>query len=249
MKSFKAREKIIITDRDKTLFRHLFVNKIASVEDIRRDIFNSVSAQAVHRRLVKLSSEKLIEAQVQREKGNRMLYFLTKKGFKEFIADEKTLKRIQLKSDAIEHDLTLLSIKRRFKKFKFVEGFYSENLVCSGILDDIPEVKELRELHPDAIVKLKLDNQIFFLPLEYEASSKYSRRNEKLLAKYYTSPHVPAVLFLSKTKAIEKRIWTKEKAKTLKFKGKFFYALLENLLCESPNLKLTNINQEVLSIS
>ena len=235
--------------RDEKLFRYLFVNKIATVEDIRRDVFGNISPKTVHRRLVKLSCKGFIEASGQRERGNRMLYFLSKKGFRTYIADDRALKRVQLKSDAVSHDLALLEIKRRFNNFEMIQGFYSENLIRSGILDDTPMIKRLKEIRPDAIVKIKMNEKILFLPLEYEASSKYSRRNEKLLSKYYTCPDAMAILFISKTDTIEKRIRHKEQARISQRKGKIYYVLLENVTNAKEKLTLTNIKKEVLLIS
>ena len=198
---------------------------------------------------MKLSRQNLIQAQAQREKGNRMIYSLTSTGFKRSISEEKVMKRVQLKSDSLEHDLTLLQIKRRFKDLKMVQGFYSENLILSGVLDNILEIKQLRELRPDAIIKVIINNKTLFLPLEYEASSKYSRRNEKLLAKYYTSPFVPAVVFISKNESIQKRICSKEIQRSSKKSEKFYYALLENVLSPQEKIPLTNIKKEVLNLS
>ena len=239
---------IAITDRDKKLFRYLFVNKVATVEDIRLDIFGHVSLKTVHRRLIKLSHEKLIEAVAQREVGNRMIYSLTKKGFERHIADKSALRRVQLKSDSIDHDLTLLEIKRKFKAFEMVQGFYSENLVRSGMLDDIPEIKSLREIHADGIVKIKIKDRILFIPLEFEASSKYSKRNDKFLAKYYTSFQIPMVIFISKNSLIERRIFQKESQRKTKRKGKLYYCQLADVLESKGKLSFTNVNGETFNI-
>ena len=246
--SFKRR-RLAVTQRDEKLFAYLFVNKVAAVEDIRKDIFGGVAVQTVHRRLVKLSHAGFVEASGQREKGNRMIYSLTKKGFREYIAEDKAIKRVQLKSDSVEHDLTLLEIKRYLRALEMVLGVYSENLFKSGLMDDVPEVKKLKELWPDAIVKIKFEEKTLFLPLEYEASAKYSRRNDKLLAKYNTSPHVLGVIFISKTAAIERRVLQKEKTKGTKPKGKLYYCRLEDVVKSERKLTLTNALGDILILS
>ena len=241
--------KVAVTERDERLFRYLFVNKVATVKDIVSDIFDKTSFKTVHKRLVKLSRNQLLVAEAQRERGNRMVYSLSSKGFERYIADKTAVKRAQLKSDCIEHDLTMLTIKRKLRKFKMVEAVYSENLCQSGMMDDIAQIKALREIRPDAIVKLKVQDKDLFLPLEYEASSKYSKRNEKLLAKYYTAPQVLAVLFISKNATIEKRIVRKDAAKKHKSKGKFYYCQLENVLNANEQLSFTNASKEIFVIS
>lgn len=239
---------VAVTARDEKLFRYLFVNKAATVEAIGRDIFGDISIKTVHRRLLKLSSAGLVEAFAWRERGNKMIYSLTKKGFREYIAEEKTLRRVQLKSDCLEHDLTLLEIKRIFKGFGMVQGFYSENLFRSGMMDDIAEIKAIREVNPDAIVKVRLKGESFFLPLEYEASAKYSKRNDKILAKYYTSLGIAAVIFISKNDRIEKRIVQKEMKRKTKDTGKMYYGRLEEVLGAKKSLSLKNVKEEALDI-
>ena len=240
---------VAVTDRDERLFRYLFVNKAATVGDIRADIFGGIDTKAVHNRLNKLSLAGLVEASAQRERRNRLVYSLTKKGFKKYIADEGTVRRIQLKSDCPDHDLTLLAIKRKFRTFKNVLGFYSENLVGSGLMDEKEKaLKRLGELRADAVVKLKVGENIYFLPLEYEASSKYSKRNAKLLAKYYTNPHVAGVVFISRTAAIEKRIRLKEAAGRKDGRGMFYYCLLEEVLEAKDALAFANAENDILAI-
>ena len=111
------REATVVTMRDEKLFRYLFVNKAATVQDIRRDIFGETKLKGVHKRLVKLSKAGFVEAVAQRERGNRMVYSLTKKGFRESTACEKEVPRVQLKSDSPDHDLALLEIKRALRRF------------------------------------------------------------------------------------------------------------------------------------
>ena len=242
----------VINERDKRLFLYLFVNKAAAVVDIQKDVFNNANLKTVHNRLKKLSDAGLIEAQTQRERRNRLVYFVTKKAFKKYVAEEDLAKRVQLVSDSIEHDLTVLEIKRKLRTFKkHVLKFYSENLVRSGLLEEkYPELELFRELRPDAVVKLKIKDKVYFVPLEYEASSKSAKRNAQLLSRYYTRHKVVAVLFISKTGAIEKKMWKAEMARgTEKRKGKFYYAQLEDVLNAQEKVPFGNVKDGILTLS
>ena len=105
----KTRTRAIITDRDKRLFLYLFVNKVATINDIKKDIFHNKTAKKnVYRRLIKLSKAKIITSSIEQGNLRRRLYSLTMEGFKKYISKEKVARRIQLKSDSIEYDLTLL---------------------------------------------------------------------------------------------------------------------------------------------
>ena len=242
------RRRLAMTKRDEKLLRYLFVNKVATTEDIREDIFNNISRQTVNRRLVKLAHAGLIRAITLRDKKNLMAHSLTTKGFDKYISDKTSLLRVQLKSDCIEHDLTLLKIKRELKKLDMVLGYYSENLVRSGIMDYVPEIKIIGQVLPDAIIKLKIEGKILFVPLEYEASSKYSKKNDSLILKYYIQPDIPGVLFISKSASIEKKIVQKELGRGTKRKGKFYFSLLENVIGGDKKVTFKNVKGDTLEI-
>ena len=238
-----------MTEKDDHLLHYLFVNKVATVGDIHMDIFDNIKLRAVQRRLKQLSRAGLIEPGLLQGKRNYLVYFLARKGFKKYVADDGVAKRVQLVSDSIEHDLTVLEIKRKFKTFQNVAKFYSENLIRSGLLDEsYPELEQLKELRPDAVVKVKVGKKYYFLPLEYEASAKYSGRNVKLLSKYYTNPYVAGVLFISKTGTIEKKVRQKELDINVKDKGKFYYARLEDVLKSQGRLAFENVTDDILTI-
>ena len=241
MTASKKLKKIIITERDMKLFKYLYVNKVASFEDINLDIFGQVSSSAVCRRLKKLLREGLLEAQICRELSIHILYNLSQKAFKKYFSDINSLNYIQLKSDSILHDLSLLKIKRKLKKISQVEAFYSENLIRSGLLDDILEVKRLKDLHSDSILKVNFFEKSLYLPLEYEASSKSPKRNQNLVNKYYTNPYTSIVLFVSKTKQIESKIRSKEQQEDNTKAGQFFYIQSQDLLYSKKDIEFFNI--------
>ena len=249
MKSPK-RKNIVVMERDRQLLLYLFVNKVATVKDIHQDIFGDVSLSFVNRRLRFLVSHGLVTPQIRKDSYHRLIYSVTRKGFEKYIAEKGMAKRLQLSSDSVEHDLTVLKIKRRFRKFKNVLNVYSENLVRSGLLDeDYPELRQLGELRPDAVVKLKVRKRIYFLPLEYEASPKFFKRNAKLLSKYYTSPFVVAVLFVSKTDTIQKQLWQQEAARKSERKGRFYYAQLEDVLNTQERLAFGSVKDDILTMA
>ena len=244
------RKNVIVTERDRKLLLYLFVNKVATVRDIQQDIFGDVYLSLVHRRLRLLALDGLVTPQKREDSYHRLVYSVSKKGFEKYIADKGVAKRVQLLSDSVEHDLTVLEIKRRFRKFKNVLNVYSENLIRSGLLDeDYPELRQLGELRPDAVVKLKVRKKIYFLPLEYEASLKYFKRNTKLLTKYYTSPFVSAVLFISKTDIIRRKLWQQESARKSERKGRFYYAQLEDVFNTGERLAFKSVKDGTLTLA
>ena len=244
----KTKTGAFITERDRRLFLYLFVNKVAAIADIMEDVFHATARKNVYRRLTKLAGEKLIETSFQREGIHRLLYSLTMKGFKKYVSDEAAARRVQLRSNSIEHDLTLLKIKRRLRTLDSVLAVYSENLVASGLMDDTAEVRRLKGLRSDAIVKIDVRGKNHFLPLEYEASSKSPRRNAQLVSKYLSNPFVPGVVFISKTDAVAERVRRKELSKNADRRGVFYHCLLEDVLDGDRKPSPTSITGDVLTI-
>lgn len=210
-----------MTDRDKALFRYLFLQKLARISDIRQDIFSGASRQAVHRRVHKLLVEGYIDCNYLRGSEGSLVYSLTKKTFKEIIG-EKTLSREQIKSASPIHDLALIEIKRILLNQTRVRSFYPENGLAAGLFDEEADLKSLRGLNSDAIVEIEFEGKLQLLPLEYEASEKFSARYERTVRRYYQNPGVQAVLLLANDNRIIKKIMRAEIRE--KAPHRFFYA-------------------------
>ena len=237
---------VAITERDEKLFRYLFVNKVATNIHLQADIFKNASKQAIHRRLDKLIKGGFIEASYLRSCGNRLAYSLSKKALLNFIGGKKDLQRLQRKSSAITHDLGLLEIKKQLSKCKLVENYLSENILACEIFDDESDIREIKKIHPDAIVKVKQLDHIFYFPLEYEASPKFAKRYDKLITRYYLMEEVKAVLFICKNITIQKKVMQAERKKCSARSGKFFYCLYENVMKLGEKVQFINNQKEVL---
>jgi len=242
----KTKKGVHISKRDEKLFRYLFINKVATNQHLQSDIFNHASKQAVHRRLDKLIKAGFIEAIYLRGNGNRLVYSLSKNSLLKFIGGREELKRLQRKSSSVFHDLGLLEIKRRLSKCSYVESYLSENVLVSGFFDDESDIREIRKVHPDAILKVSMPDRHFYFPLEYEASAKFAKRYDKLMAKYYLMEEVKAVLFISKSITIQKKVMQSEKKRCKNKSGKFFYCLYENVIELGEKAQFINNQKEVL---
>ena len=239
-----SKTNVEITSRDRKLFKYLFTNKIATNEQIRVDVFNNSSKQVVHRRLNKLISAKYLDAKYLRTKGNRLTYFLTNKAMTNFIGFKKDIIKAHKKSYCPYHDLTLVDIKRKFLNSNIVTNYYSENTLSTGIFDNNEMIKSIRELNPDAILKVNIQGEEYYFTLEYERSQKVIRRYETLIKNYYQNPNVQAVLFICENEQIKKQVMKAEKRIVSQNEFKFFYTTLEEL----NSLIFINQNQEVLNM-
>jgi len=239
-----SRTNVEITLRDRKLFKYLFTNKIASNEQIRVDVFNNSSKQVVHRRLDKLINAKFLDAKYLRTKGNRLIYFLTNKAMTNYIGIKKDIIKAHKKSYCPYHDLTLVDIKRKLFDSDIVTNYYSENTLSTGIYDNDELIKSIRELNPDAILKVNIRGEEYYFTLEYERSQKVIKRYESLIKNYYQSPHVQAVLFICENEQIKRQVMKAEKRVVSQNEFKFFYTTLEEL----NSLNFINQNQEVLNM-
>tara|TARA_Y100000768_G_scaffold296087_1_gene229903 strand:- start:518 stop:838 length:321 start_codon:yes stop_codon:yes gene_type:complete len=104
--------------------------------------------------------------------------------------------------------------------------------------------KSIRELNPDAILKVNIQGEEYYFTLEYERSQKVIRRYETLIKNYYQNPNVQAVLFICENEQIKKQVMKAEKRIVSQNEFKFFYTTLEEL----NSLIFINQNQEVLNM-
>ncbi|MAZ46916.1 MAG: hypothetical protein CME65_00040 [Halobacteriovoraceae bacterium] len=233
-----------ITKRDMKLFKYLFANKVATNEQIRVDVFEGSSKQVVHRRLDKLISAKYLDAKYLRTKGNCLIYFLTNKAMTNYIGVKKDLIKAHKKSYCPYHDLALVDIKRRLLESEKVTRYFSENILSSGICDNDEKIKSIRELSPDAVLKVNIQGEEYLFTLEYERSQKAFKRYDTLIKNYYQNHHVQAVLFICENKQIQNQVMQAEKKIATTDDFKFFYTTLG----EIKSLSFINQNQEVLQM-
>lgn len=239
--------KVQITNRDKILFKHLFLNKISTTVQLKKYVFGNISKQAIHKRLDKLQKAKLLEAKPIRELNNKLIYFLTEKTLFEYISDKTSFNKKIRKSTSVLHDLDLVEIRDRFLKLSSVNDYFTENHILSGFLDDDLNIKSIKSVNPDAILNVNLNSKNFIFTLEYERSEKFYLRYENLIKKYHALSEVNAVLFISNSKAtLNKVLSTEKKIIGQKSEPKFFFCTLEDVLNMKGNLKLSNFKNEVL---
>ena len=70
---------------------------------------------------------------------------------------------------------------------------------------------------------------------------KFFNRYENLLKKYYLKQDIGAVLYICKNEAILKRVQAIDKALSTKYTPKFYYALLEDVLCSDNKKPFTKL--------
>lgn len=231
---------IHLSERDIQLLNYLHAVKVATYDQIARDLYEEYSLESVGNRLRKLEDNRLIRAERCRSilKGKRLVS-ITKHGFEEFVKMGGEM-IVELKSDAIHHDLVLVDIRHKILKSPKTTAYQTENEIQTW-------EPELRKLNCDALVTSNLGKSTFLIPVEYEASLKKAERYEPMVRKYYQATEFPLVAFIADSPAILKKVKHTEEQLFNWDKPKFFYRLAADFLIDEA-LRLENCNKASLSL-
>lgn len=238
------RSGMVITERDKNVFRYLFLHKLARISDLQIDVFGRKSRQAVQRRIQKLAHFRYLERTYLPGGERKLIYSLGQKALREWIGGKEALDRSQTKSSSPLHDLVLLEIARWLKGRSSVDAVFTENGIRSRAYGDLVEVEAIKPLNPDMALKLRFQGKAILLPLEYERMEKFSFRYEKIIRRYYQNKSAEAVLFVAENAAIRKKVSHLERKE--KPPHKLFYTELDNL--RTGNFQFQNIDGVTLKI-
>ena len=231
---------IYINEKDIKLFSYLHAVKVATYEQIHRDVYTEICLDAVGHRIRKLEDAKFVEVGRNRLllKGKRFVS-LKKQTFDDFVRKGGEL-RIELKSDAIQHDLTLVDIRHKFCYSSKIQAYETENELQTWNL-------QYKHLNSDALVTSTLGQSHFQIPIEYESTLKKADRYEPFVQKYYQANDFPLVLFLADSQSIINTVVKTEKQLFNWDKPKFFYRLTQDFLSDD-TLTFLNCNNAVLSL-
>ena len=247
----KVKNKIKIHSDDIKLFTYLYIFQVATINQIRRDLFPKRDITSVVRRLSKLKKNGFLEKKVCFDSDwDCVVYSTTKKVFKNYLRHFHIEGRPeQMSSASLAHDLTLIEIRKRLKQFKEVSNYYTENLIRSSTLvEESFPVEDLRDLRNDAVFKLEYQQKFHHIALEYEASIKDRQRYSDKFLNYCLRDKVSGVFFVCKKKQHLKKIMQFEKDCCGPYAPKFYYIVLEDLLCEKSFATFYNRNGNKITL-
>jgi len=231
-----------VRERDIALFNYLFLNKVASGQQVKRDIFKDLCHQVVYRRLSKLVRYGYLEKIVDPDIYPMLAFSLSKKAFNKYIiqGDSDAIRK-QLKSNHIVHDLTLVDIREKIESCKMVTNYFTENLLQSkaDCLGAYP-LKDIIQIRSDAGLGVRNQGKTYCIALEYEANIKYKNRYRRLLTNYSKSEDIELVLFIGKNSGILKSIYAMEQKCGYQKYGKMFYSSLDDVLKSEGQMTFTN---------
>jgi hypothetical protein len=221
----RSRARINIRLNEKKLFIYLYEHKVALGDDIHRDIYPALDRGSVRNRLGKLMRYGLVKAAYSCSHGTNLVYSLGSKGFNEFIKPLGGKVKRELGSQSVDHDLTLLQIRRMLQKSRTVKKYYPENLVTGGgVVSFDSDTFFIAGFKPDAVVKVEIKEKVFHLALEYEHSRKFQDRYEDLFRRYYGNKSVLGILYICANDRMLKTIQSYERKQLSEQVPKFYYS-------------------------
>ena len=241
-------KKIFVTKKDVRFFQYLHAVKVSTYERVTRDIYTSYKVRSVSNRMRKMEDNHLLVGWRNRSLSeSKRIVSLTARGFDLFIRNSEE-QRMELKSNSVEHDLSLVDIRHKLMKQEKIKTYLTENEIQTwGSTVYREDYSPFVDLRSDAIVNMQTSKGTVKVPVEYDAHHKSKDRYTAFVDKYYNKSDVAIVFMVYEQDQIMKAIKDIEEKKITSGRPKFFYALRSDLLksdtatfvnCEGDRLKL-----------
>ncbi len=241
----------VIEGKETQIMHYLFHVKVATADQINRDVFKSSDLSYCFKKIRKLEKlEYLQRKYIKLGMRAKSTFHLTKKAYHEFITHEnKNDLKKRIFSSSIEHDIQLVDIRYSFKRCKTVLDYNAENFLHSGAgyIDSLG-VEDILRINSDALIQLKGSTQDYFFTIEYEANLKFHSRVKQKITQYYKTKRLAGVFYILKNEQIMKSLIAIEKSNFDSHEPKIFYALLDNVKNHDGNMHFIDRNGEKLTI-
>lgn len=247
----KKTRNLHLTDRDLSLFKYLFANKIAKVSQIRRDIFKNGNQANVYERLARLKKAGyILSTSAMIGNYSKKAYSLTRKGFS-FVIDSLGLDvyQRQVLSDTKNHDLDLVDLCHGLRKFKGITKIVTENVLVN--CNDYRNSKlysPYSKLRSDLYCLVCVGDRKLNVALEYERSLKANSRVASKMLKYYIQGAIDFVIYVASNDSIKSKLMKIDKEVRKSTKPKIYFSTLNEVQnCESV-WRLENSKSVILKI-
>jgi len=199
---------VVLTDRDRLLFKALFEQRVLDIREIAKSFFPSVALDTVGRRLLRLTSTGYLKKSVvSRDNGRFVVYSLNKKAVSVLAPDYPfKIEEKNVRSNSIEHDIELFRIRKALYRVASVERYFTENMLqsCRELKDSII-FSAFGDLHSDAAIELNHKKKQFGA-VELEISEKSLGRYRDKLSDYYSRNEIDFVIYISPSDRLNKNI-------------------------------------------
>ena len=233
------------------IVEHLRRYSVSTIEQIKREFFQSYALSPVYSKMRGLIEQGLVEKiyldQKRRPKG---VYTLTTKGAEAFSPEVKEIFASKKhKPQSLLHELDLVDIAFSFNQFGAVKNYYTENQLLENPAELYAKnLGTMNDFRPDALVELTNKEQNYFFALEYEAHVKSLERIRSKINGHYDSNNLNGCFFIGSKRQIIESVKSVEEKDNSQFKPKVFYALVENIKNHKGKMIFNDRNGRELSI-
>lgn len=243
----KKNKKFHIRKKDIDFFFYLHSLKVANTDQIQRDAYPEEKKWMLYKRLQFFQREGLVLGYTYSDVGQKKLYSLTRKGFLKHLPSSE-VKRNELKSDSVQHDLGLVDIRHAMMKLNKVSSYQAENTLQTWPITSLGEKYEpFVRCNSDAVVEVSVKEKPYMFALEYELSLKNELRYREIVSKYYMESNIPMVLYVIEESHDLDKIQSIEREADKDKKAKFFYTTFKQLVQERKPT-FTNWKKQVMSL-
>lgn len=196
-----------LSEHDLNLLKYLFKVKVATYKQIHRDIYPMYAMKTTYKRVITLQKNRLLFSSYNRiGLPKEKVLSLTKLGYGKFV-EIGGESRVELKSDAVAHDLVLADIRHKFLKLKQIKDYYTENQVQTWWQKSSDYVqKGLASLNTDALALTSIGDELVWAAIEYEPSEKSEARYRSIVKRFYSNDDLTFVLYCCGNEKIKSRL-------------------------------------------
>ena len=220
---------MVITKRDLLLFRMLASYGMLSTKQVVENIFHSIAATTVLRRLRILESSNYLR-RITGLESQEALWVLTERGAE--IASVQLSKRHWSKN-MLNHDHKLLSLRLELEKFGVAQSWIPEHEIRSLIFKKYGLRDAKQKLIPDGLMCVEVKGNKSSVAIELELTLKNQGRIKEIVKRYQEKKDLSAVWYIAEGKSILNglfREWINHQGpnKSIKLYGSLFEDVIKN---------------------
>lgn len=244
MSHARAKRGVELGVRDLEIFKYIFSSRVVLLNQISEKFFPGTHPAISAKRMRKLELGGYIKPGALLQNGRFQKYFL---------ANDKSLEAARqlwkfkidnphFKSESVEHDVRLTSLRLKLEKLKCFRSIFPENLLqSSSALTEDPVLGDFVRVQSDAALVVTLDNlkQVVFA-IELELHSKGLPRYKEKLSVYYLRNNVEGVLYVCPEPAVIKCLQEADALVRGKRNSLLYFSLEENALSDPSKITFTS---------
>lgn len=223
-----------------------------SFDQIREQFFHNLDKSIPSRRLSKLMERGFIKkSYVTGNSGHiQRIYAPSAKLISEITNSYRfEITNPLYESDSVNHDLILVDIRNRFRKFKHVTDYYTENMLqACGAFRSLKTTESFVINYTDAVLEFSGQAEKLFIGLEFENSEKSHDRYIKKLSNYYATKTTPLILFICSDARIRTAVMQAELVIAGNRDVRCAYAVLSDVLKNSEHCTFVDVKGDKFAI-